>query len=653
MERRKKILQLLIDSEQAVPVAEIARVLGISSKTVRNELDRLEKNVSDYQCAVIKTPGKGIRLEGDNRNLVRLQKSFEKNSEGQEDSPAERQYLIFFQLCGSSEAVLIKELCACYYISKTTINSDIKELNRLVVPYRISVVYEKQQGLKVAGDENDIRNAMVGVISRRFGGTIGTAVKLDGAQILYDDSIRVLENMLGMDLAVLIDLIREAELAFRCKFSSESMLELALYLGVMCRRAGMGYTVTISRDLGEVLYGSLQLGFCNQIADKLEHQYGIHLSMSEREYILLRILSAQKLKAASVPEDGMLIGERDISREIEEFICAVGDRLGIDFHNDKELYERLYNHIKPSVFRLLLGLDLGNSLLKQIEQEYRKIFRIIQEYIVILNDAFHIEFPENEIAYLTLHFVVALEKLTPKIRILLVCASGLGLSQLMVSRLQGMFRNIEIAGAISVYDIEDYRNANIDMIISTVNIEELEWVKTLVVNPIFSKMDIKNITQEICFRSSKGNIAYLFQEQNIYFKDGFQSKEEALHFLAQELEREDFVTAEFGATMLKRETMGSTYIGNRAAVVHGDMDQVKHSVLQILRLEQPVSWGDGNIADMIINVVATKQDSMSYARIFRALGNYLDEEEFWAGLRTCGTPGELAEILNKELAYDY
>lgn len=435
MERRKRILQLLIDSEHAVPVAEIARILGISSKTVRNELVRLEKNVSDYQCAVIKTPGKGIRLEGENKDLVRLQKSLDRNREDQENSPAERQYQIFFQLCSSGDAVLIKELCACYYISKTTINSDIKELNRLIRPYRISVIYEKQQGLRVAGDENDIRNAMVAVISQHFCGSIGTAVKLEGAQILYDDSIRGLEEMLEINLTVLIDLIRETEREFRCKFSSESLLELALYLGVMCRRAGLGYTVTISRDMVEIVYGCLQMEFCNQVADRLEQQYGIHLAMSEREYILLRILSAQKLKTAAVPADSMLIGERDISWEIRDFICAVGERLGIDFCDDNELYERLYNHIKPSVFRLLFGLDLNNPLLRQIKQEYYKIFAIIQEYIVILNDAFEVEFPEDEIAYLTLHFVVALEKLTPKIRILLVCASGLGLSQLMVSRL--------------------------------------------------------------------------------------------------------------------------------------------------------------------------------------------------------------------------
>jgi activator of the mannose operon (transcriptional antiterminator) len=653
MDKWKKILQFLIENEKMVSAAEIAHYLHISVKTVRNELQRLETYVSEYQCSIVKIPGKGIRLDGEKSNIRKLEKALDRREKNWENTPEERQYRIWNLLLGSSKCVMMKEICAEYYVSKATVNNDMKELNQLLSQYGVSIVYEKQQGLRLEGKEQDIRSAMIHIFLNVHMGNLNDIIRLDGTKILYNEKIRNMEEMWNVDFSSLVHIVHEIEEKFQYKFSSESVLELAMYLAVMLRRADCGCNVSVSRETAGFLYGSVQMEVCDQVADKLEERYGISLPTQERKYFLVQILGARRLQQPDSLMKETDIGDNDIKEAVEIFIEAVGRELGVDFCNNRLLYEQLRNHIRPSVYRILFGLNLNNPLSVRIKEEYRKVFSVVYEKTDILNEAFHVVFPEEEIAYVTIHFVIALEKLTPKIRVLLVCTTGLGLSQLMVSKLEGQFKNIEIVAAISAYDIEHYRNEDIDMILSTIEIEELDWVKTIVVNPIFSRKDIENITQEICFRSTKGKIAYLFQKQNIYFLTSLMDKKAAIGFLAAALVRHGLVTEEFEAGMERRERLGSTYIGNGTAVVHGEMEQVLSSTLQIMRLENPIEWGDGNRVNLIINVVSTKEDSISYSKIFRALGNYLDNEDFWKRLKACETPEKMAELLNKELAYDY
>ncbi|GEM_PF-1958784 len=652
IERKQAVIEMLMKSEEMMTVSEIARRLELSVKTVRNELRVLDGIVADFKCTIQKIPGKGIKLCGkdlDQQNLYRFMFA----SDTAEMTPTQRQQEIWLRLFKSSQAMLMKELCASLYVSHATITNDVRELNERLCQHQVTITYQKSEGLELSGNEIDIRNAFVDEYFRKILGDTNALFRLDGDKLIFNSKLTALEQAVQVDIIGLIPLIQWVESKLNYKFTAEAIVGLALEFAAAIIRISAGYMIEIDDETADILYACEEMKVCVDLERELSKFYQIEIPTSEKYFFLMLIIGARQSKKKITMLSKMSKYDRtDIIHTTTKFMRQVQDELGLDLNHDKALFENLLNHIRTSVYRMLFGLKVDNPLLAQIKQEYPRVYYLVADNVETLEHAFQVKYPESEIGYLALYFVLAMETVAKKVRALVVCASGLGISQLLVTRLEKLFQQIEVVGAVSVFEVSQFMDADVDMVISTVAIEELEWVKTIVVNPILGNDDIKKLTKELCLMPAAASVAAVFHERNIYFEQMMASKKEVLTFLYTRLAEKDYVEAEFLPSLWRREEMGSTYIGNHTAVVHGEMDFVKHSVLQVLRLSEPIDWDEQNQVDVIINVVSTRNQSIYFSKVFRALGNLLDEEEFWQRLHDCQEEKSLARLLNKELAND-
>ena len=156
--------------------------------------------------------------------------------------------------------------------------------------------------------------------------------------------------------------------------------------------------------------------------------------------------------------------------------------LNLFLESDTQLFNSLILHLKPTINRLLYGLSLENPMFEEIKFSYPTIYMAIANNVYLFKEMFHIEMPANEIAYLALHFAAARERNIKPIRVLVMCASGLGTSQLIVAKLKRAFNNLEIVDVTSTMDVSRYDESMIDLIISTVSVQSK--VKTIVINAL-------------------------------------------------------------------------------------------------------------------------------------------------------------------------
>ncbi|MDQ7862973.1 PRD domain-containing protein [Peribacillus frigoritolerans] len=141
---------------------------------------------------------------------------------------------------------------------------------------------------------------------------------------------------------------------------------------------------------------------------------------------LAAILKGSKLHAAdAVPYDSVLLGQL-----IRNLIKDVSAQLQIDLTKDFPLYQGLLAHMEPSLFRIKQEMGLYNPLTEDIKRKYPVLFLAVK---TSLEKGFKEikEFPEDEIAFIVLHFgsALVLREEEISIRALIVCPTGIGTSK--------------------------------------------------------------------------------------------------------------------------------------------------------------------------------------------------------------------------------
>lgn len=654
MTRKKLILSLLVRSKgEAITVNTIANELNTSSKTIRNELNGLTKIVKLYDVNLIKKPGKGISIEGSHENIQRLLSHIEKSEDLSGDSPLERQRKILLRLFAANTPIMIKELRLDFYVGRTTITKDIKDLNHWLESYNLKIVYEKSEGLIIKGKEKDKRSALSKLLPSEY--FYGLIENISEDQDKKETKI-FMENfkqILELDIEPLKNIINEAEEELGYKFTTEAFINLLIHMSIAIKRSEEGNEIDLTEELVRRLNDKSEYKIAENTAKRIEKVFKVSLSNSEVYYILLHFLGSKTIEKEDLDFNFKLsLKDSFLEDIISKFIKEVEVSLNMYLESDIQLFNNLLLHIRPTINRMLYGLSLNNPLTKEIKENYLEIFLTISKHVFIINNAFNIELPEDEIGYLTLHFAAAVERNSKSIRVLIACASGIGMSQLISARIQRLFKNIKIVGIISILDINSYNHKDIDLVISTVNIPAIPNIRTVIVNPLLNEYDIANIRSYIDFRDKNIKKISLFQEKNIYMDIECKGKEEILLFINEKLLRNEYISPNYLKSLVDREKLGSTYIGNGVAVVHGAKSEVLESCIQIITLKEPIDWDRDSKVDFIINVVARDDDSKKFTDLFKIIGTRLDDKKFWNMLKRAKDKQELIEMLNKEFYYD-
>lgn len=155
--------------------------------------------------------------------------------------------------------------------------------------------------------------------------------------------------------------------------------------------------------------------------------------------------------------------------------------------------------------RLAYRIVIHNPLLDEIRKEFAAVFNVVKQAAFQLNQQWGLPTAsDDEIAYLTIYIQNALEKCHATKRVMLVCSSGIGTSQLLSSRISRAFPEWEIVDIVPGARLnEAIKKARCDLIISTIRLEETEH-PVAYVSALFSNRDILRV-MECLNKDSHGN----------------------------------------------------------------------------------------------------------------------------------------------------
>lgn len=610
--RRKKIFDMLKSHPQGLNGEFMSQQLGVSSRTIRSDIKALQDDLEKYNIRIFSSPNKGYRFsQFEQLNSIEKQ-LFEENISNLETTNQRVNYVLCRLLENTSDdmAITQNDLAAEMFISLSTLKIHLNEVKDILKKYDLKIAQYKTKGIKIVGEETKLRYCIADIIN-----------------IHTDNSF--FQNILSnINIELLDEIIKEVLSNQKLQLADRSQKKLCIYISIAIQRSKNNKMVQYPSSLANKIEHTFEYSVAKELIENIYTRLNIDLSSSEVYYITQCLLASKKLVDVSESRDKV-----HVKNLINIILKEIQEKLSIDFTNDEYLIDGLTLHLNIALTRIQFQMNIRNELLETIKNDYPLAFQmgVIAGKVVEKYD--NVRINENEIGYIALHFGAAIsrngikENIQAK-NIIVVCSSGLGISVLLKAKIEEYFHNrLNIVKVLPSYEVNEEVLENVDYILSTVPLKNVQSDKIIRINRMLQKEDVENIENRIFNKkiSDLAEITTFFNKDNFYIDKDFDTKEECINFLADEAIKKGLINEGTKASIFEREEMSSTSIGDLTAIPHPISTGTKESFISILVLNKPIMWGDF-LVQVVFLLNIEKSKANLWETMFLKLYNYIKEK---------------------------
>lgn len=636
--RMQRILRELMGASSPVTGKYLADVNRVTVRTIRNDIKRLDELLIQHGARVESLMGKGYQLVVREDRLFRrfLQSNIGAADHRVPMTPEERVSHIIRRLLLSDGYLKLEDLADEIYVSKSTLQNDLKLVKQRLKKYDIRLISRPHYGLKVSGREMKLRFCMADTLFSRK----------DRWNLSSDSPLLPLPRK---ELEQIRQIILKNIQEYRITMSDISIHNLLMHIAIACRRIRSGNRVKLyPSDMKEIV-NKREYKVAGRIVKDVENSFGLSFPREEIAYIAIHLLGT---KMAIQDDAEMLPLEQVVGKEILRLVHAalnkIESELEIDLKRDRKLIMDLALHLKPAIHRYKFGMNIRNPMLEDIKKNYPLAFEAGVIAGMALEEGTGIKISEDEVGYLALHLGVAIERkkstTVPK-QCLIVCASGLGTAQLIYYKIKNRFGNrLDVVGTTEYYNLHRWDLRNIDFVISSIPISEPLPIPVVEVSPIIGNSDLSRIESHILER--KRQPVHYFRKDLLFLERRFSSREEVLSFMHDRLREKEMVDPDFLEAIHDREKMAPTAYGNLVAVPHPITPKSDQTFIAVCTLEKPVVWGNRPV--QLVFVLCVKRESQEDLQsLYELLGRIIESPSLVQSLLKAKSVEAFVGVLEK------
>ncbi|SEK78144.1 transcriptional antiterminator, BglG family [Carnobacterium iners] len=602
-----QILEILFhNSTKYTTSQEIASLIGVSDKTSRKYMKQLDESIYDKSAQIKSTRGHGYRLivhddivfknfYRDNMNIDQTIRDLSYIEE-----PNDRQFFLLQRLFFENDLIYVEDCLSELFISNSTLINDITEMNLTLKPFDLCLKTSKQKGLRIIGDERSKRHFIISYFL------------LDRYQnnMKSFEQISLILNNISLEeiLIIVLDEYRNQNL----KLNDTTIFNITLHIALAIMRVEEGYQVSSNMNSNE-LNSAEEVQTAKNIINRLEQITGILLPDAEIYNIALHLKSRQSNK---VLLDSQNINESELHDQIIEGLKKLERQTSYHYSEDSILINGLIAHFIPLIIRINSGSKILNPLLKEIKNNYKSLFEQTRDAFSNIKVMENKNISDDEWAYIALYVIASNERQmsVSKSQILVICATGLGSSQIIRLRLENeLGSKIIIKDIISYYEITQERLKNIDLIVSSIDLSNIVFSIPIVnVSVLLNEEDIKAINNVISSNVSidrdksmkffeksidiKEITDEYFDSSLFVFSNEITNREEAIDVLINKsVEQDNSIDKIFLKNQLKlREKFSSVVFSKDIAVPHPMEGASNKSKVAVLITPNGINWDLNN-----------------------------------------------------------
>lgn len=659
-DREKKIIISLINSKERLTLKKLNMMLKVSERTIYCDLNNLESIFAKYEVELVRKPRNGIWLKGDEESFKRLLADVNNNVSDIPQNSKDRQKFILSKLVNAKDFITIETLSNEIYVSRKTVEKDIDLIKAYVKKFGLEIRGKTNKGLIIVGDERNKRELILDMFNK------------SNNLCLIEDLIHKINETKNKDIESIIEsnlkfmfkkeeiefirkLIIEVEGKLGHKFSDIAFTSLVLHIVIAINRLKSENFIKLSSDFINSIEKTSEFHVSKWMVSRLEEEFNMKFPIEENAYIAMHLLGAKiQLNIKNNEILDKITANKDIMDLCSRMVLNASEKLNIPYYMDEDLIKGLMVHIIPVVNRLQNNMIINNPYLEEIKKNYITSFEAGIYSLEVIKEDYKVEYNEDEIGFIALHYEAALERLrkaNDKIKkVLIVCGSGMGTSQLVAAKLKNVLQNIEIIGTISALSLnKDIEDAS-DLIISTIPLSNKNN-KIVQVSSFLSNEDVDKIKRKlVCNNLDKvkaENVSLnsiLINKEYVFVNVEAKTKEDIIKNICYKLYRDGYVSKDYEKAIINREKIASTRHGS-VCLPHGEFDKVKKSIVTICILKEPVFWDTEKVKIVILFAISEKEIN-KYSDFFEKLYFVISNEKLIKELSNCNKKEEVIRLLN-------
>lgn len=568
----------------------------VSMRTVQSDIKKIREHLATTRYAeLISVASKGSQM------IIKDYTAFQVNNQQKEiiseSNQSDRVRKLCVLLLNQKRPINRQKILDQLFIASSTLNMDLKEADKLLSNYQLSVERKRNSGIFISGNEYDKRKCLL---------------KLGHLDIHQGQSNMETEESFRQEIEmVLVSVL----LKHHFHISETLFQNLIVHIEMAIKRMKSGFYI-----------GSDEFGGITDFDSEMEVSTEIFQRLAERSYFKV---SQEEILNLAIYIKGKSDYENDdyISEEVNTFILhalkEINEKFDIDFRQEIDLRISLALHLMPLLTRIEYNIQNENKLLDQIKQSFPLGFDIAAYMCMLLQNTIDKKIEEGEIAYLAIYFNQYLAKyndISGKKRILIITSLKRSESILLRQRFATWFSNeITILTLVNTHevgflDIEDY-----DVIFTTEQTELTDKMGAILISFFPSEQEYSKIKLAIDGFNDKFEIVNLFDEA--LFRYGhFTNKKEVLDKICSiSVSKVGDKVFQLREAVELREEIGSSYFGNGIALPHPINPILAETFVSVILLKNELDWdSDGNKVHLVMLVAIEKNN----AKVFQ-LWNYL------------------------------
>ena len=618
------ILYYFLDHKDIANGDKIALSVGVSSRTIRNDIKELNTLLVQYDAEIVSEIGICYFLKiNDNQkfqNFLEEIKAAERFRPLKNIVPSnadERIWYITSQLLIHSlkekDLLTTDMLEEQLFISDSTLHKDLQIIKTILKEYGLKISNTKQDGLHIVGDEAKIRFCISQYVFNAKSNVI------QYSQAFYED---IFDHR---DIEIIKNILTNAIIQYDLKLTDIAFKNLNIHTLIMLKRSKGKQHVMYNHEDIQMLKSSKEYQCAYAIITNISKELGISL-MNEIFYLSQHLIASQKFFIENVDDDYQY---KDIVIHILE---EIKETMHIDLADDLQLINGLAMHLNTAMQRVHFDMNIRNEFIDILKNSYPLAFELATIAGRTIEKSYALLLREAEIGFLTIHFGASLERKGfhndvqpqqshPRIKVALVCIAGVAMALLLKEKLIRKFGDVlEIVRTSPAQQVDEALLNAVDLILTTVDLSNLHSNKIIKIGLFPDEDDFKMISQVIQKDSEAEAIDYttIFRKELFFTKQQLHDKYEVIEFMANAMMKKGYIDEAVKASIFKREEISTTEMGGLIAIPHAMLNDIERFAVSIMVLKKPILW-DKQKVQVIFLLNIPKKKYQIWERVFKTL----------------------------------
>lgn len=614
-----------LESEDCVVTDELATYTGVSGRTVREDLKKLQIQGNDNGFLIESRPHYGHKLIITDRELY---SSFKKSLET-DDMPviskSRAPYLIIELLENDGKYTTIESLAMRYFVSVTTMTTILKQAEEILFGFQCSIERKTNRGIRITGREIDKRLCIYHCLLHfHLTKYYRNRANLSQIQNMFEKFNQILDDN-------------------HIYLNEISYYHFMALLHIDIHRNQQGYFLNddVEAEIPEQEYNAIL-----DITSFIEKNVRVHFNEADRRLLAIKLSGMKDVMDYDINSNSLVINE-NVYQLTLDILKDLSEDIGIPFEDDFDLQLNLMKHLTTMLIRLEYHIQISNPLKEMIKEKYAFGFKIASKAAYIISSRTNFQISEDEASYLALIFSLALEREKYKIEkknILLIYGSNKGVASVLMHQYKNEFRDyIKEISLCSVKEAESLKLKNVDYVFAIAPFSSHFSVPMIDVSEFINRKDILAVKKVF-----SGDVEHILSDY--YKEDQFfaglkvESKEEVLRFLCQKAQSKYHLSNDYYESVMDRERAAKTVFGNSVAIPHALNTKFSETFVYVAVLDKAIIWSERSV-QLVILTNAGKNRGRELVRFYDLTTDFISSRQLVQELIDNPKFNKLIEIL--------